>query len=78
MKKIRCFASNFKIMIFPIRCFTCNKIISDKWNEYNIIIESGKTPDTAFKSLNIRLYCCKRMFLGHVELIDKIVKYSNT
>lgn len=21
-------------MIIPIRCFTCNKLIADKWNEY--------------------------------------------
>ena len=63
-------------MIFPVRCFTCNKIIGDKWDLYKYSIESGGTPTNAFAEININRYCCKRMFLGHVEIIDKLLLYS--
>jgi DNA-directed RNA polymerase subunit N (RpoN/RPB10) len=63
-------------MMLPVRCFSCNKIISDKWVKYKSIIDSGGTPIDAFKVICITRYCCKRMFLGHVELIDKLILYS--
>lgn len=61
-------------MILPVRCFTCNKIISNKWNKYHELTNLGKKPEIVFKDLNINLYCCKRMFLCHVNIIDKINK----
>jgi len=26
--------------------------------------------------LDIKRICCRRMFLGHVEIIDKLIKYD--
>jgi DNA-directed RNA polymerase I, II, and III subunit RPABC5 len=68
----------FKIIskMIPIRCFSCNKIIANKWEKYVSLLESGMTPVDAFKILNVVRYCCKRMFLGHVEIIDKLLLYS--
>lgn len=63
-------------MIIPVRCFTCNKIIGNKWEKYNSLLKSGKTSNIAFEQLLIRRYCCKRMFLGHVDIIDKLLLYS--
>ena len=63
-------------MIIPIRCFSCNKIIGNKWEEYQSLLKSGKTSKFAFEQLRIRRYCCKRMFLGHVDTIDKLLLYS--
>jgi len=63
-------------MIIPVRCFTCNKVIGNKWEKYNSILKSGKTSNVAFEELRIRRYCCKRMFLGHVEIIDKLLLHS--
>ncbi len=63
-------------MIIPVRCFTCNKIIGNKWEKYNSILKSGETSNVAFEELRLRRYCCKRMFLGHVEIIDKLLLHS--
>ena len=30
-------------MIIPVRCFTCNNMIGDKWNPYVKIVESEKS-----------------------------------
>ena len=63
-------------MIIPIRCFTCGKVIGDKWNKFNSSVNNGMSKTDAFAELNVKRYCCKRMFLGHVELIDKLLLYS--
>lgn len=62
--------------MIPIRCFTCNKIIGNKWETYKTHLESGMSTSEAFTEIGLRRYCCKRMFLGHVEIIDKLLLYS--
>ena len=62
--------------MFPVRCFSCNKCIGDKWETYKTHLESGMRPNSAFAEIGVRHYCCKRMFLGHVDLIDKLILYS--
>lgn len=63
-------------MLIPIRCFSCNKIIGNKWETYKARLDSGKSKSDAFAEIGLRRYCCKRMFLGHVEIIDKLLLYS--
>ena len=66
-------------MIIPIRCYTCNQTIANKWKQY-VEITSEKPDEKAtktkqleaFEKLNIKRDCCRRHFLAHVELIDKI------
>ena len=76
-------------MIIPIRCFTCGKVLGDKWGEYNrlklkynnnsvddtiISIKMvKKTPEgKALDDLSIKRICCRRIFLGQLDLIDII------
>ena len=63
-------------MMIPVRCFSCGKIIGDKWETYKSLLESGTSAGDAFATIGLRRYCCKRMFLGHVEIIDKLLLYS--
>ena len=62
--------------MIPVRCFSCNKIIGDKWKIYKSILESGMSASDAFAVIGLRRYCCKRMFLGHVEIINKLLLYT--
>ncbi len=61
-------------MIIPMRCFTCGKLIADRWEYYSkrvdkeADIDKGKLLD----ELKIIRMCCRRHILGHVDLIDKI------
>lgn len=61
-------------MIFPVRCFTCGKPIGHLWIKYNELLKSGKTPKEAFEELGIERICCRQIFLGHDEVIEKIAK----
>jgi DNA-directed RNA polymerase I, II, and III subunit RPABC5 len=66
-------------MLIPIRCFTCGAMIANKWGDYcRLINEEHRTPLEALELLGIRRYCCRRMLLTHVDLIEKMLPYSRT
>jgi DNA-directed RNA polymerase subunit N len=62
-------------MYIPIRCFTCGSVLADKYEDYAKKVKEGKDPAKALDELEVERYCCRRMFLSHVEVMDKIVKY---
>lgn len=64
--------------LLPIRCFTCGKIIADKQIIYENMLKDGVNPEQIFKKIGITRYCCRRMFLGHVNLYDKLQHYEKT
>jgi DNA-directed RNA polymerase subunit N len=62
--------------MIPIRCFTCGKLLADKWEEYVEKVKSGKDPAKALDELGIKRYCCRRMLISHKEIIDEVLKYA--
>ena len=62
-------------MLFPVRCFTCGSVIGDKYEEYADLLKKNK-PAAALDKLEIKRYCCRRMFLSHIDLVDEVVKYT--
>ncbi len=62
-------------MIIPVRCFSCGKVIGDKWEEYKRRVEIGENPARVLDDLGLTRYCCRRMLLSHVEVIDQILKF---
>jgi DNA-directed RNA polymerase I, II, and III subunit RPABC5 len=61
--------------LIPVRCFTCNKIIGNKDILYNQYLESGMTPKDALDKMGVTRICCRRIFLGHVNIIDKLLLF---
>ena len=65
-------------MIIPIRCFTCGKLIAHRWNNYLKLLEekqkagNEKPEEQSLNELGFHRYCCRRMFLSHVDLIPII------
>jgi len=62
-------------MIIPIRCFSCGKLIAHVYNPYLEQIEKGESPEKTFLDLGIERFCCKRMIVSHVDLIDDLLKF---
>lgn len=64
-------------MMIPVRCFSCGQVIGDKWEEFDK--RANKNKEDAKKvldELGVKRYCCRRMLISHVDLIDDIINYS--
>ena len=64
-------------MIIPVRCFTCSKVIGNKWEEYQLLLEDKCDEKIALDKLGLKRYCCRRMLLTHIELIEKFLNYNH-
>lgn len=65
-------------MIIPVRCFTCGKVTGNKWESYQQLLKDGKTAGEALDILGLKRYCCRRILLTHVDLIDQVMEYVPT
>jgi len=63
-------------MIIPIRCFTCGTVVADKWEDFKMRVKGGEDPAKVLDDLRLRRYCCRRMLISHVEVIEEFLKYS--
>ncbi len=63
-------------MEFPIRCFTCGNVIGHLYNDYKEMVNSGMSPKEALDKLGVKRYCCRRMFISHVEVIKEVINYK--
>jgi DNA-directed RNA polymerase subunit N (RpoN/RPB10) len=63
-------------MMIPIRCYSCGKPIAHLYEEYQKRIQSGEDTKKVLDELGLERYCCRSMFLGHVDLIDTVAKFK--
>ena len=63
-------------MIIPVRCFTCGKVIGNKYETYLNLLSQEYGESAALDDLGCRRYCCRRMILTHVDLIQRLLLYN--
>ena len=61
--------------MIPVRCFSCGKAISHVWEEYRERIKT-EPPGKVMDDLEIFIYCCGRMLLSHVEIVETLRRYQ--
>jgi len=65
-------------MQFPVRCLTCGKVIGDKWEEYEERVQDGEDKGDVLDDLDVEKYCCRTIFLTHVDTIDEVGEHKLT
>lgn len=64
-------------MMIPVRCFSCGQVVADKWEEYDRRVNKSKEDSKkVLDELGVKRYCCRRMLIGHIDLIDEIINYG--
>ena len=63
-------------MLFPIRCFTCGKVINHLHVPYTTMVESGVSKKDALDKIGAKRYCCRRMFLTYVDTFQYISEFN--
>ena len=58
--------------MIPIRCFTCGKVLGNKWERF--CQYEDKT--LAFKEMRIERYCCKRILLTTIDTFEITSQYN--
>jgi len=62
-------------MLKPIRCFTCGSLVAEKYSIFNERVKAGGDPNEVMNSMKINRYCCRRMLLSNVDIIDQVLPY---
>ncbi|HUY01201.1 MAG TPA: DNA-directed RNA polymerase subunit N [Candidatus Deferrimicrobium sp.] len=62
-------------MIIPVRCFTCGKVVADKWEPFSQRTQQGENPKDVLDDLGLTRYCCRRMLLTYINLLSDISKF---
>ncbi|MFW9954343.1 MAG: DNA-directed RNA polymerase subunit N [Candidatus Thorarchaeota archaeon] len=65
-------------MIIPVRCFTCGKVIADKYEQFKREVRQGEDPAVVLDRLGFSRYCCRRMLLSHIDIIDSFMAFATT
>ena len=63
-------------MIIPIRCWSCGKPIGHLWEKYLDKVNASEEKKKVLDELKLERYCCRAMFLGHVDLIDTTAQFK--
>lgn len=72
-------------MIIPVRCFSCGKVIGSDYKKFSERVKKirneGREPkpeeiQKILDDLHLTRYCCRRMIISHIDLIDEIIPFS--
>lgn len=63
-------------MIIPVRCFTCGKVVAHMWEDYNKRVQNGEDGGKVLNEMGMKRYCCRQLFLGHVDLLKEVAQFK--
>lgn len=63
-------------MMIPVRCFTCGRVVASDWEQFQERTRRGENPKAVLDSLGMERYCCRRMIVAHVDLIDEVAPFT--
>jgi len=59
-------------MQVPVRCLSCGKVIGDRYDEFQERTQDGEDAGEVLDDLGLEKYCCRTVFLTHVDNIEEV------
>ena len=53
-----------------------NELKKQVWEEYKKRVDGGEKPADVMDGLGIKRYCCRTIFLTHVDLIKEVARFK--
>lgn len=63
-------------MMIPIRCFSCGHIVASAYEAWKRRTAEGEDPKAVMDDLGLARYCCRRMLVSQVDIIDDSAPYA--
>jgi DNA-directed RNA polymerase subunit N len=72
-------------VIIPVRCFSCGRVVASDYERFKAAMDkirsTGRKPEDSeiektLDDLGVERYCCRRMILSHIDLIDEVLPFS--
>lgn len=63
-------------MMIPVRCISCGKPVGHLYEEYKKRTEAGEDRGKIMDELGLKRFCCRQLFMGHVDLIKEIAQFK--
>ena len=65
-------------MIIPIRCQGCGKPVAHLYEKYKEETKKGKSPKDVLDKLGLERYCCRSLFLSHIDLLETVARFKKS
>ena len=62
-------------MIIPVRCFTCGKVLGNKWETYTTLCLQTSRKE-ALDQLGLTRFCCRSILLTHKEMVGELMHHG--
>ncbi len=59
-----------------MRCFTCGKLLADKYEQFDERVKKGEQPKQVLDDLGIKRYCCRAAIITSVDAMNEIAKFK--
>ena len=65
-------------MIIPIRCMSCGKPVGHLYEKYLDEVKKGGKKSKIMDKLGLERYCCRALFLGHIDLLESVAQFKKS
>jgi DNA-directed RNA polymerase subunit N len=55
---------------------TCGKVVGHLYAEFKKRIESGEKAGKVMDELGLKRYCCRQLFMGHIDLLKEVSQFK--
>ncbi|MEM0475961.1 MAG: DNA-directed RNA polymerase subunit N [Candidatus Norongarragalinales archaeon] len=62
-------------MLIPVRCWSCGFPVAEYYEEYLLRVKAGEKPEKILDDLDIKRYCCRRMFVSQGDFIEDLLPF---